>query len=33
LEIMLGEFEREHTMITLLILAAATWIGGAGLGV
>jgi len=36
-EIMLREIceKEEHTMITILVLAAAvaTWIGGAGLGV
>jgi hypothetical protein len=27
------DLRKEGTMITLLIVAAATWIGGAGLGV
>jgi hypothetical protein len=31
---MLDNFERKYTtMFTLLIIAAAAWIGGAGLGV
>jgi hypothetical protein len=35
LEIMPGRYLRKEgsTMITLLVIAAAAWIGGAGLGV